>query len=107
MKRSHPVSRGIVLSVLRIFKTWRRQDCWLLGTNAIRTPNVAGAVSGLEDCTHMLKGSNIALPEPNPLQKYPDVKVIPQAQRVVASDETVVDASPPSSGFPMSWVLCI
>ena len=55
----------------------------------------------------MLKGSNIALPEPNPLQKYPDVKVIPQAQRVVASDETVVDASPPSSGFPMSWVLCI
>lgn len=68
---------------------------------------MAGAVSGPEDCTHMLKGSNIALPEPNPLQKYPDVKVIPQAQRVVASDETVVDASPPSSGFPMSWVLCI
>ena len=85
------------------------QDCWLLGSDAIRVPNVAGAVSGQEDCSHMLRGSTIAIDEPNPLTKYPDVAVTPQAlQRVVAADANnlIVDAGPAASpGFPFGWVL--
>lgn len=85
------------------------KDCWLLGSDAIRVPNVAGAVSGQEDCSHMLRGSTISIDEPNPLTKYPDVAVTPQAlQRVVAADANnlIVDAGPTaSSGFPFGWVL--
>ena len=80
-----------------------------MGSDAIRVPNVAGAVSGQEDCSHMLRGSTIAIDEPNPLTKYPDVAVTPQAlQRVVAADANnlIVDAGPTASpGFPFGWVL--
>eukprot|EP00438_Fugacium_kawagutii_P025311 Skav201471 [mRNA] locus=scaffold663:95530:98513:+ [translate_table: standard] len=88
------------------------KDCWLLGSDAIRVPNVAGAVSGPEDCNHMLRGSTIAIDEPNPLTKYPDVAVTPQAvQRVVATDEHGFPVevgqvgATASSGFPLGWVL--
>ena len=83
------------------------QDCWLLGSDAIRVPNVPGAVSGPEDCSHLLTGNTIAIDEPNPLTKYPDVQVTPQAaQRVVGADESqaTVAGNPTVSGFPISWV---
>lgn len=64
-------------------------------------PNVDGAVSGPEDCSHMQSGEVAA--EPNPLQEYPDVQVI--AQRTVAdANDAVVDEAA-GSRFPMSWVL--
>ena len=75
------------------------------------TPNVAGAVSGPEDCNHMREGSNVATSEPNPLSKYPDVKVAPQSpeisERVAAQDDTdgVLAASSGGSDFPFGWVL--
>jgi len=87
------------------------KDCWLLGADAIMTPNVAGAVSGPEDCNHMREGSNVAMSEPNPLSKYPDVKVAPQSpeisERVAAQDDTdgVLAASSGGSDFPFGWVL--
>ena len=85
------------------------QDCWLLGSDAIRVPNVAGAVSGQEDCNHMLRGTTVGIDEPNPLTKYPDVAVIPQAsQRVVAADANnmiVGSGTTARSQFPFSWVL--
>lgn len=83
------------------------QDCWLLGSDAIRVPNVPGAVSGPEDCSHLLTGNTVAIDERNPLTKYPDVEVAPQAtQRVVGADqsEATVVGNPAASGFPISWV---
>ena len=77
------------------------KDCWLLGSKAVRMPNVDGAVSGPEDCSHMQSG--VVAAEPNPLKEYPDVQVI--AQRTVAdANDTLVDTAE-GSRFPMNWVL--
>lgn len=110
MKNPRPckaqVKVSVQLSRVSSFALYFVQDCWLLGSDAIRVPNVPGAVSGPEDCSHLLTGNTVAI-EPNPLTKYPDVEVAPQAaQRVVGADqsEATVVGNPAASGFPISWV---
>lgn len=107
MKNPRPCRAQVKVSVEQSVQFCFVQDCWLLGSDAIRVPNVPGAVSGPEDCSHLLTGNTVAIDERNPLTKYPDVEVAPQAaQRVVGADqsEATVVGNPAASGFPISWV---
>ena len=75
-------------------------------------PDGTGAVSGPEDCAHLLPGAT-GIIEPNPLRKYPDV-VVKNAEPVIAARESVdvqsaniAPAGDSSSSFPWAWLLGI